>query len=100
MPVRSASASSDHPRSPRSCARRCAIRRSICVVVAVDSAFSCISISRIYLEIETAQASLPAIDLQIVRRRAAFPGFEERLEAQEKDAPLGAAVVHEVHWLL
>src|SRR6266478_190254 len=30
----------------------------------------------------------------------AFSGFEKRLQAQQKDRPLGAAMVHELHRLL
>ena len=42
----------------------------------------------------------PAVKLDLVWPGRAFAGFAERLEAQQKDRPLGAAVVHELHRLL
>src|SRR5271165_3900574 len=42
----------------------------------------------------------PAVELDLVRPGRAFPGFEERLQAQQKHAPFGAAMVHELHRLL
>src|SRR5437016_5145957 len=45
-------------------------------------------------------ALFPAIELDLVRRRGSLPGFEQRLQAQQKDRPLGAAMVHEFHRLL
>src|SRR6266850_14752 len=45
-------------------------------------------------------ALLPAIELEVVWRGGAFAGFEKRLQADQEDAPLGAAVVHELHRLL
>src|SRR4249920_2017095 len=45
-------------------------------------------------------ALLPAVELDIVWRGGTFPGFEKRLHAQQKDPPLGAAMVHELHRLL
>src|SRR6266853_3704403 len=45
-------------------------------------------------------ALFPAVELDIVWMGRAFSGFEKRLQAQQKDRPLGAAVVHELHRLL
>ncbi len=42
----------------------------------------------------------PTVELDLVWPGRAFAGFEQRLEAQQKDRPFGAAVVHELHRLL
>src|SRR5216684_1903120 len=45
-------------------------------------------------------ALVPVVDLDIVWLGRTFPGFEKRLQAHQKDPPLGAAMVHELHRLL
>src|ERR1700733_7619723 len=45
-------------------------------------------------------ALFPVVELDLVWRGGSFPGFEKRLQAQQKDPPLGAAMVHELHRLL
>lgn len=43
---------------------------------------------------------VPLVDLDVVWPGGTFPGFEKRLQAHQKDRPLGAATVHELHRLL
>src|SRR5688572_23469998 len=43
--------------------------------------------------------SVPVVDLDVVRMGRAFAVLDERFQAQEKDAPLRAAVVHELDGL-
>src|SRR6266545_895892 len=48
----------------------------------------------------TRNGLFPAVELDIVWGRGAFAGLEKRFQAQQKDAPLGAAMVHELHRFL
>src|ERR1700678_914323 len=43
------------------------------------------------------RSSVPVADPDVVRARIALPGLHKRLQAHQKDRPLGAAVVHEFH---
>src|ERR1700676_4794446 len=45
-------------------------------------------------------ALVPVVDLHVVRVGGTLSGFEKRLETQQKDGPLCAAVVHEFHGCL
>src|SRR5580704_14947895 len=49
---------------------------------------------------QSCSPSFPAVELDLVWPRPAFAGFEQRLQAQQKDRPLGAAMVREFHRLL
>src|ERR1700722_19699465 len=42
----------------------------------------------------------PCVELDLVRPRRTGARFEQRLEAQQKPRPFGAAVMHELHRLL
>src|SRR5205814_8397341 len=46
------------------------------------------------------RASVPVVDLDVVRVGRALPGLHQRLQTQQENRPLGAAVVHELHRLL
>src|SRR5579863_2320463 len=42
----------------------------------------------------------PAVELDLIWPGRALAGFKQRLEAQQEDRPLGAAVMHEFHRFL
>src|SRR5258705_114300 len=48
----------------------------------------------------TSRSSVPVADPDVVRAGLAFPGLHQRLQTHQENRPLGAAVVHELRWLL
>ena len=47
-----------------------------------------------------APALFPAVELDFVRPGGTVAGFEKRLQAEQKDPPLGATMMHELYRLL
>ena len=52
------------------------------------------------VEVQCRGASVPIVDLDVVGLGGTLPGLEQGLQAHQENRPLGAAVVHELHWLL
>src|SRR5688572_7328150 len=66
----------------------------------VGSASALKTLSMSNSRVATGGSLIPVVDLDVVRVGGTLAGLQKRLQAHQKDPPLGAAVVHELHRLL